>query len=303
MGAWVPGNSAMILPEGFAFLAEAGGYFLVEVHYPEGTEGMTDNTTVNFQFSSDPTPREVFMDPIINHFPPILEDPFLFIPANDTATFYASYNLPVDVTLISTMPHMHLIGQSMYCWGETPTNENIPLVGIDHWDFHWQYSYSYPSLVHLPDNTDIRAYAFYDNTANNPHQPNDPPQNVFGGEATDDEMLVVFFVYTPYQNGDEDIVVDPNTQIEEGQPIDFSIGLYPNPSSSAVNLNVFAKSHGPLSGTIIDSKGKTVKQFTYPLHAGGNTFNLNLSDLNSGLYFIKCEQGGHASVCRLNLIK
>jgi mono/diheme cytochrome c family protein len=298
MGAWVPGNSAMILPEGFAFLAEAGGYFLVEIHYPEGTDGMVDNTTVNFKFTSDPSPREVYMDPVINHFPPILEAPFLYIPANDTATFYASYNVPIDLTLISTMPHMHLIGQSLYCWGETPNNGDIPLVGIDHWDFHWQYSYMYPSLLHLPDNTNLRAYAFYDNTPNNPHQPNDPPQPVLGGEETDDEMLVVFFVYAQYQNGDENIVVDPSVGVTEQKPNDLSVGVFPNPVSDVLNLNIFATRHGESRILIHDNLGRCVQNELASLHAGNNQLRLNTQLLESGLYHLTMVHRGASTTQR-----
>jgi Secretion system C-terminal sorting domain len=299
MGAWVPGNSEMILPEGFAFLAEAGGHFLVEIHYPEDTEGMVDNTIVNFKFTEDPTPREVYMDPIINHFPPILDAPFLFIPANDTTTFYASYTVPADVTLIATMPHMHLIGREMYCWGETPLNQNIPLVGIDEWDFHWQFSYMYPSLVHLPDNTEIRAYAWYDNTAANPHQPNDPPQNVLGGEETDDEMLVVFFVYTVYQNGDENIVVDPNVGLEEVRPNELSVSIGPNPTSDLANLYLFSKSHGEMTYEIIDAEGRSVQQNSKQVRAGTTVHELPIEKLNSGIYLVKTKLNGQYQVNRL----
>ncbi|MEN9639438.1 MAG: hypothetical protein RLZZ262_1306 [Bacteroidota bacterium] len=294
MRAWVPGNSEMILPEGFAFLAEAGGHFLVEIHYPEDTEGMVDNTTINFKFSSDSSPREVYMDPIISHFPPVLQEPFLFIPANDTVTFYASYSVPIDVTLIATMPHMHLIGRELYCWGETPSNGDIPLVGISEWDFHWQYSYMYPSLVHLPDNTDIRAYAWYDNTINNPHQPNDPPQNVFGGEETDDEMLVVFFVYTLYQNGDEDIVIDPNIGVAESRPNDVSVRWFPNPANTVLQFEGFSKTHGQATYRIFDAMGKEVMLETRMLHAGMNRQSLDVSALPAGLYQIQTSMFGAA---------
>jgi hypothetical protein len=298
MGVWVPGNSAMILPEGFAFLAEAGGYFLVEIHYPEGTEGMIDNTTINLKYTADPSPREVYMDPIISHFPPVLEAPFLYIAANDTATFYASYNVPIDVTMLNTFPHMHLIGQSLYCWGETPSNEVLPFVGIDHWDFHWQYTYQFPSLVHVPSNTNIRAHAFYDNTVNNPHQPNDPPQPVFGGEETDDEMMVVFFTYALYQNGDEDIVVDPNIGVTEQKPNVLSVRVFPNPVSSLLNLNVFASRHGESRILIHDNMGRCVQNELAVLHAGSNQVSLNTQSLESGLYHLTMVHRGTSTTQR-----
>ena len=49
---------------------------------------------------------------------------------------------------------------------------------------------------------------YYDNTVNNPNNPNNPPQPVFLGEATTDEMMLVFFSYTFYFPGDENVIID-----------------------------------------------------------------------------------------------
>ncbi len=291
-GVWVPGNSPVILPEGFGFRAEAGGYFLIEIHFPEGSEGETDNTTVNFHFSNDQTPREVYMDPILAHFPPVLQEPFLFIPANDTASFNELYQVNFNVSLLNVFPHMHLIGRTLRSWAETPNNQVIPLVDIDDWDFHWQYTYTYPSFVHIPAGTDIRARAFYDNTVNNPHQPNDPPQNVFGGESTSDEMMVVFFTYTGYQAGDENIVIDPSLSQNEIASDSRKFAIYPNPANDILYLNSFVNNRETLNCSIYDSYGRLVDSKTIKISSGIDKNELDTSKLTSGLYHLSIENGG-----------
>jgi len=63
----------------------------------------------------------------------------------------------------------------------------------------------------------IAPNATYDNTLNNPYNPNDPPQTVTWGETTYDEMFIVGLNWVPYQEGDEDIIIgeDSTTGIEE----------------------------------------------------------------------------------------
>jgi hypothetical protein len=57
----------------------------------------------------------------------------------------------------------------------------------------------------IPAGTVVKAEAFYDNTENNEENPNSPPEDVWVGEETTDEMMIIFFSYTIYFPGDEDI--------------------------------------------------------------------------------------------------
>jgi hypothetical protein len=47
----------------------------------------------------------------------------------------------------------------------------------------------------------------YDNTANNPFNPNKPPRPVLskGDMLTTDEMLTLLMIFLPYKEGDESI--------------------------------------------------------------------------------------------------
>ena len=58
--------------------------------------------------------------------------------------------------------------------------------------FHWQLSYKLAEPRPLKAGTHLRAIAWYDNSKNNPHNP-DPTKTVTWGDQTSDEMMVGFF--------------------------------------------------------------------------------------------------------------
>ena len=288
LAAWAPGGGPLWVPFGFAQRLEAGGDLLVEFHYPAGTLGQTDQTTVNLHYSDDPTPREVWYNPILNHAPGILDQNFLFIPANQTATFTETYAVPAEITLIGTFPHMHLIGRSISSWAELPGGGTEPLISIPSWDFNWQLSYNYPQLIHIPQNSNLRAEAFYDNTSANPYNPNSPPQLVFAGEETGDEMMIVFFAYTYYLPGDEDIVVEPIVSTEEQHFVQQQFDVFPNPNNGTFSVQTFNQLFDKAVVTVADISGRVVYESKWNIPGGMHTQTLEL-DLPKGIYVLHAE--------------
>src|SRR5690606_16947608 len=72
-------------------------------------------------------------------------------------------------------------------------------------------NYSFKKPIVLPTGTKVHAYATYDNTVNNPYNPNNPPRAVSWGEQTQDEMYYLPFSWVSYQEGDEDLELDAET--------------------------------------------------------------------------------------------
>lgn len=284
LAAWVPGKGPQFVPQGFGLRAEAGGYYLIEMHYPAGSVGQTDETTINLHHSTASSPREVFFEPVITHFPTTLDEPALVIPANTEATFHATYNLNAHVTLFGVFPHMHLIGKSIKSFAVN-NNDTVPLVSIPNWDFQWQLGYDYPQLIHLTPGTAIKAVATYDNTLNNPNQPNNPPIMVTAGEETADEMMIIFFMYAAYQPGDENIVVDPNLSVSEDAfttPID--IKLFPNPTADQLQMQWTANQSDWTTLRIIDMNGKICQQEATLILPGKNSKTVDVHQLPTGIY-------------------
>ena len=86
--------------------------------------------------------------------------------------------LPVNARAIGITPHMHYIGIEMKVVAETTDGKAVPLIWIKDWDFNWQGQYQFRTPVELPKGTVIRLDAYYDNSADNPRNPSNPPKRV-----------------------------------------------------------------------------------------------------------------------------
>jgi len=295
LGGWVPGSSPMSYPNNFGVKLSHGSDIVIQVHYPAGTVGMVDSTEIHFFFTPiTDTPRNVTIEPLLFYEPPII-DTTLFIAANTTRSFQeevpAAFGLP-DLTLLGVAPHMHLLGQNIESYGILPSGDTDHYIRINKWDFHWQGFYMFPKLKKIPAGTRIRAEAYYDNTSSNPSNPNSPPRNVAAGEQTTDEMMLVFLVYTPYQAGDENIIVDSAVLL--GTPQQFNnyyhgqqlLDVCPNPTVKDLIVKCFLESPDLGTITFTDITGREVRRFmdNGKMPAGYSTYTYTVTGLPPGVY-------------------
>jgi hypothetical protein len=293
ISTWVPGSGITEFPAGMGIKLDAGSRIVVQIHYPNGSVGQIDSTKLNIQYSSF-TLRNVNITPILNQ--NNLTNGPLDIPANTTKTFYANYTVPSDVTVVSVGPHAHLLCKSFECYGIPPTGDTIKFIKIDDWDFHWQGGHRFEKPIKIPAGTILYSKAFYDNTTNNPLNPNNPPQRVTSGEATTDEMMLIYFGFLLYQNGDENIIVDTashikhyNNCVEElidttgPNPTISEIKVYPNPVKDFVNIQMSVNNE--FSVSIYDAIGKLV-------HTSSNIKKINFSNFSVGTYFLRIQSRG-----------
>jgi hypothetical protein len=94
------------------------------------------------------------------------------------------------------MPHMHLLGKSMKAHVVTPQGNKIPLVWVDSWDFNWQLVYTLKQPLEVKRGSKLVVNAVYDNSTENPNNPNDPPRPITWGEETTDEMALLVVGYS-----------------------------------------------------------------------------------------------------------
>jgi hypothetical protein len=185
---------------------------------------------------------------------------------------------------------MHLLGQSIKSYGVTPDGDTIHLIDIPKWHFHWQGFYNYPKPIRIPAGTMLYGEAHYDNTAGNPYNPNSPPQNVSEGEGTADEMMLIFFIFAPFQPGDTSIVVDDGahwehdslscTMVTASKKTTEQIGnfFFPNPASKKVMVQ---------NPEVIrwirfrNAEGRMIKE-AFP---AANQFETEISEFPEGLYW------------------
>jgi hypothetical protein len=151
---------------------------------------------VGLRFAKQPPPQRVLTLQLTN-------DHFVIPPGAPNYRVEARGTLPNDAVLLSFFPHMHLRGKSFEynlvrhgkARGGAPQNPAAvgfePLLRV-HYHFHWQMSYRLATPMHLAAGTELQAVAWFDNSRDNPHNP-DPDVAVRWGEQTYDEMMVGFF--------------------------------------------------------------------------------------------------------------
>ena len=99
-----------------------------------------------------------------------------------------TYLLPVDVEVLTIYPHAHYLGREIQAYAELPNGEREWLIWIEDWDFSWQDDYRFSAPVFLPAGSTLVMEYAYDNSAQNPRQPHDPPVRVRYGLHSTDEM-------------------------------------------------------------------------------------------------------------------
>jgi peroxiredoxin len=184
--AWAPGGGPVRFPLGMAKRFPAGFRLHFIVHYtPVGTP-QTDRTELAVQFVS---PAEVRQEVATQ----LLEDLELTIPPHAAQHRVEHvWRTDRDVVLLSLFPHMHLRGRSFRYEAEFPGGSREVLLDVPAFDTNWQHRYELVEPRRLAAGTTIRCTAVYDNSAENPANP-DPKATVRAGEQITDEMFNAFF--------------------------------------------------------------------------------------------------------------
>ena len=73
---------------------------------------------------------------------------------------------------------------------------------IKDWDFAWQDRYFFRQLEPLPKGTRLDSELHWDNSAENPRNPSNPPIRVTWGEESKDEMGSISLVVVPHDESE-----------------------------------------------------------------------------------------------------
>jgi hypothetical protein len=201
---WVPGNNTSIFyPQGMAKILPPKADLIINTHYSPGTIEEVDNLSMKLYFSKEP-PKRIVKTFIIDE-SNVVNGPFL-IPPDSIITFFAqSQPLPYDISVLSVLPHMHVLGKSFKSFAITSAGDVIPLIYIPKWQFNWQLTYPFKNLLKIPKGSIIYVQATYDNTTSNFLNPFNPPKPVLYGWGTKNEMMNLILEFVEYQSGDENV--------------------------------------------------------------------------------------------------
>jgi hypothetical protein len=192
LSGWAPGQLGRMLPDGYGWRLPKGSDVIMQVHYHRDGRVEKDRTQIGLYFAKKGAVVKPFKSGVIaGQFPTV--GLFPGIPANaERCQVSGRISVREDCTLHSVMPHMHLVGKEIKVTWKPAEGDARTLLAIKDWDYNWQETYFLKQPLKLKAGDTLEVEAFYDNSAKNPNNPNNPPRAVFIGEQTTNEMCFVF---------------------------------------------------------------------------------------------------------------
>ena len=186
LGGYVPGSAPTRLPGDLAMLLPKGSDIVMQTHFHPSGKAESEQGEIALYFG-DRAPSNRLVS---------VQVPAIFgiatglkIPAGEANyTIRESFTLPTAVQVIDIAGHAHYICRHVKMTAELPDGTQQILLEIDDWDLDWQGSYQFKNQVILPKGTVLTSELIYDNSADNPENPNHPPKEIRWGRESEDEM-------------------------------------------------------------------------------------------------------------------
>jgi hypothetical protein len=178
---YTPGSVSLDLQPGQAKLIKAGSVIFFQLHYQPCGKETTDRSRVGLIFAKNPPKQRIHTANVQNF-------AFTIPPRVSDYPISARARVTRDLTIVNLRPHMHFRGKSIEYKVTYPNGESEILLNVPRWDFNWQLTYLLKKPKVLPKGTIIELLGRYDNSPNNPFNP-DPNALVVYGEQTWNEML------------------------------------------------------------------------------------------------------------------
>lgn len=179
---YAPGDMPSVYPQGTAKRIPAGSTLIFQMHYTPNGKQSKDRSKVGLILAKKPPEREALTVGIAN--------PGFLIPAGaDNYPVHSEQKFKNQVRLLAFMPHMHVRGKSFKYTLEVPGQKPELMLSVPAFDFGWQSYYTLAQPRMLEPGTVIKCDATFDNSDNNPANP-DPKAQVRWGEQTWEEMMI-----------------------------------------------------------------------------------------------------------------
>lgn len=181
---YVPGSPAQRFPGGQARLLPAGAELIFQLHYqPNGKPGK-DRSRIGVVFAKKPVTERIHTISVGNA-------AFVIPPGVADYPVEAVWPFLAPARILSIIPHMHLRGRSFDCWVAFPDGRREPVLRVPQFNRNWQIEYRLATPLEMPVKSRMGCKAIFDNSANNPWNP-DPTVEVRWGDQTRDEMMVAY---------------------------------------------------------------------------------------------------------------
>jgi hypothetical protein len=136
-----------------------------QVHYSNRLkDSVKDRTSIGLVFAKEPVRHEVAQYEIWNNY-------FLIPPGDGAHKVTSCFTLPKTVTAVAYTAHMHFRGKSMRTEAIYPDGRHELIFNVPKYDFRWQETYFLKHQFVMPQGTKLVTTAYFDNSAENPLNP------------------------------------------------------------------------------------------------------------------------------------
>ena len=201
LGAWAAGTDPMVFPAGTGRLLEKGANILADMHYHPTETDEIDTTRIGLHFADADVSKE-----LVNIW--VQNDEFEIPAGAKQHEVVSTYRFWQSGRIMGLIPHMHYRGSDFKFTATYADGRQEVLLNVPRWDFNWQTSYQLAEPITVPAGTRVECVAHYDNSADNPVNP-DPNKNVKFGLESYDEMMIGFI----------DFIVDEGVRPKQPQEI------------------------------------------------------------------------------------
>lgn len=204
---WKPGTLPYVEPEGMALRLDKGTDLILNTHMQPSGKPEVIQPSIGLYFTSHSATKLPMLLQLEN-------DAKLDIPP-EAKNFLVTddFTLPVDVDLMALYPHAHYLGKDLSAYATLPDGTKKTLIHIPEWNLNWQAVYRYAEPLFLPKGTTVSMRYLYDNSEDNPMNPNHPPIRVKAGNRSTDEMCHLWLQVLPvnFDRGQG----DPRMELQE----------------------------------------------------------------------------------------
>jgi Flp pilus assembly protein TadD len=235
--SWKPGSKPVVEPQGMAWRADPGMDLVLNVHLRPSGKPEIINPVIGLYFTDKPQTK----------FPMLVQlehDGIIDIkPGDKDFPVSDDFRVPIDLSVLAVYPHAHYLATLMEGYATLPDGKRKWLVRIPAWDLSWQGVYRFKEPVTLPTGSVISMRYHYDNTAENAHNPSNPPKEVKAGNAATDEMGHLWLQVLPAGETDRRAALQESLMRER-------LEKYPGDFSASFNLGALLLDRGNAAGAI-----------------------------------------------------
>ena len=194
VGGYAVGAESEVMPASVGAYIPPGGAIGMQAHYTPFGKEVTDHSKIALYFyKAGETPKMVMHNSVV-------VDNSIVIPAGEARHKEIAYlEFPHDALLYAAFPHAHYRGYAADLWIRYPDGKEKLLLSLPRYDFNWQRDYTFAQPVKVPAGSKLVAHFIYDNSKENPANP-DPTKTIVWGDQSWEEM---FYTAVRYRWTDE----------------------------------------------------------------------------------------------------